>query len=103
MTRNETLQLTVEVRNTGEYDGEEVVPLCIRDKVGSITRPVQELKGFQKMMLKKGDARTVTFPITADMLTFYNSDLAFVAGPGEFEVMVGPNSAAVQRKAFVLR
>ncbi|UYZ63118.1 beta-glucosidase BglX [Hymenobacter weizhouensis] len=96
------LEVRVTVQNTGSYDGEEVAQLYIRDVVGSISRPVQELKGFQKVFLKKGESRTLTFRLTPDDLKFYNQDLQFVAEPGEFQVMVGGNSRDVQMTTFTL-
>jgi len=80
------------VSNTGNYDGKEVVQLYIRDLVGSVTRPLKELKGFQKITIKKGEKQTVTFRISQEDLKFYNSDLQFIAEPGEFEVFVGGDS-----------
>lgn len=93
---NQTVQASVTVTNSGNYDGAEVVQLYIRDMVGSITRPVKELKGFQKVMLKKGESRKVTFDITPENLKFYNGDLKYDWEPGEFDIMVGTNSADVQ-------
>ena len=90
------------VQNTGNYDGEEVVQLYVRDLVGSITRPVQELKGFQKIQLKRGETRTVTFRLTPQDLRFYNASLQLVAEPGDFQVMVGGNSRDVQTAPFTL-
>ena len=94
---------TVKVTNTGNYDAAEVVQLYIRDMVGSISRPVKELKGFERIFLKKGESRDVTFEIDADLLKFYNSELNFVCEPGEFQVMVGGDSKNVQTKTFTLR
>ncbi|RZJ82003.1 MAG: hypothetical protein EOO20_24760, partial [Chryseobacterium sp.] len=74
----------------------------IRDMVGSITRPVKELKGFQKMMLRAGESREVTFNITYEDLKFYNPDLAFVAEPGDFKVFVGNSSENVKEADFRL-
>ena len=68
------------------------------DKVGTITRPVRELKGFQKIFLRAGESTDVTFDITPELLKFYNFDLAFDWEPGEFEIMIGPNSSEVRRK-----
>ena len=76
----------------------EVVQLYIRDKVGSIVRPLKELKGFEKIFLTSGESRTVEFIITPDDLMFYNYDLDYVWEPGEFEIMIGGSSADVQRK-----
>ncbi|RSK41266.1 beta-glucosidase BglX [Hymenobacter perfusus] len=102
LSMNGTLDVKVTVKNTGNYDGEEVAQLYIRDMVGSISRPVQELKGFQKVMLKKGESRTLTFRLTPEDLKFYNTDLKFAAEPGDFQVMVGGNSRDVQMAAFKL-
>lgn len=99
---SETLKVTVDVANTGNLDGKEVVQLYIRDLVGSVTRPLRELKGFQKITIKKGERQTVTFQITAEDLKFYNSDLQFVAEPGEFEIFVGSNSNAELKALFEL-
>ena len=98
----ETLEVKVTVQNTGTMDGEEVAQLYLRDLVGSISRPVSELKGFQKIMLKKGESRTLTFRLAPDALKFYNNDLKFVAEPGDFQVMVGGNSHDVQMATFKL-
>jgi len=93
---NQTLQASIELTNTGEYDGAEVVQLYIRDVVASITRPVKELKGFQKVFLKAGETRTVTFDITTEDLKFYDYDLEYLWEPGEFEIMIGGNSRDVK-------
>ncbi len=93
---NQILTATIEIINTGTYDGEEVVQLYIRDMVGSITRPVKELKGFQKVFIKAGETKTVTFKITPDDLKFYNYDLVYDWEPGEFAIMVGGNSRDVE-------
>ncbi|ALW84988.1 glycosyl hydrolase [Hymenobacter sedentarius] len=98
----ETLEVKVTVQNTGNYDGEEVAQLYLRDLVGSISRPVKELKGFQKVMLKKGESKTLTFRLAPDDFKFYNNDLKFVAEPGDFKVFVGGNSRDVQEASFKL-
>ena len=103
MTTGGNITASVTVTNTGSCEGTEVVQLYIRDMVGSIARPVQELKGFERICLKPGESRTVNFTINADLLKFYNSSLDYVCEPGEFEVMVGTNSRDVQRKSFTLR
>lgn len=95
---NQTLNAQVRVTNTGKYDGAEVVQLYIRDLVGSVTRPVKELKGFQKIFLKAGETKTVTFNITVNDLKFYNSALKYVWEPGDFEIMIGTNSRDVQKE-----
>ncbi len=93
---NGTLTLSVDLTNAGNVDGAEVVQLYIRDLVGSVTRPVKELKGFQKVLLKAGETQTITFTITLEDLKFYNSDLDYVWESGEFEIMVGGNSEEVK-------
>ena len=98
----EGLDVTVTVQNTGPYDGEEVAQLYLRDMVGSLSRPVKELKSFQKVLLKKGESRLLTFHLTPDDLKFYNNDLKFVAEPGDFQVFVGGNSRDVQMVPFQL-
>ena len=103
LNANGTLTLTVNVKNTGKYDADEVVQLYIRDVAASISRPVKELKGFERISLKAGESRDVNFTIDVDMLKFYNSDLQFVAEPGDFEVMVGGNSRDVQKLKFNLQ
>ena len=96
------LDVQVTVQNTGQRDGEEVVQCYLHDVVGSSTRPVQELKGFQKIQLKAGESRQVTFHLTPDDLKFYNEDLQLVAEPGDFEVMTGGNSRDIQIATFTL-
>ena len=103
MNANGTLTLTVNVKNTGKYDADEVVQLYIHDVAAAISRPVKELKGFERISLKAGESRDVNFTIDVDMLKFYNSDLQFVAEPGDFEVMVGGNSRDVQSLKFSLQ
>ncbi|GAA4031304.1 beta-glucosidase BglX [Hymenobacter glaciei] len=98
----ETLTVSVTVQNSGNQDGEEVAQLYLRDMVGSISRPVSELKGFQKVLLKKGESKTLSFRLTPDALKFYNNDLKFAAEPGDFQVMVGGNSRDVQLATFKL-
>ncbi|MFT4093900.1 MAG: beta-glucosidase BglX [Niabella sp.] len=93
---NQALKASIAVSNTGKYDGEEVVQLYIRDEVGSVSRPVKELKGFQKVLLKAGETRTITFNITPEDLKFYNSDLKYDWEPGAFDIMIGGNSRDVK-------
>ena len=102
MTADGAVKVSVDVTNTGSCDGCEIVQLYIRDLVASISRPVEELKDFSRIHLAKGETKTVTFTITADKLKFYNSNLRLVCEPGEFEVMVGPNSRDVQTVKFTL-
>ena len=98
----ETLEVKVTVQNTGQYDGEEVAQLYVRDMVGSSSRPVKELKGFQKVMLKKGESKTLTFRLAPNDLKFYNNDLKWASEPGDFKVFVGGNSRDVQETSFKL-
>ena len=96
------LTATVTVTNSGAYDGEEVVQLYLRDLVGSVTRPVKELKGFQKIMLRKGESKQVSFTIDEPMLKFWNSDLKWISEPGGFKVFIGGSSDKVQEADFTL-
>ncbi len=100
---NHELTATVTVTNTGNYDADEVVQMYIRDLVGSITRPVKELKGFQRISLKKGESKEVSFKITPDLLKFYDYNLNYVCEPGEFTVMIGANSRDVKSASFTLK
>ena len=93
---------SVTVTNTGNYDGDEIVQLYIHDKVASITRPVKELKGFERIHLKKGESKVVKFEITDELLKFYNRHLDYVLEPGDFEIMIGPNSSLKHLKKAVL-
>lgn len=97
------LTAAVTVTNTGVWPGSEVVQLYIRDLVGSTTRPVKELKGFQKIFLTPGQMQIVRFKIAPEMLKYYNYDMQFVAEPGDFEVMIGPNSRDVKSAKFTLK
>jgi len=99
----EKITATITVTNSGNYDGEETVQLYIRDMVGSVTRPVKELKSFQKIFLKKGESKTISFTISNDDLKFYNADLKWVNEPGEFVVMVGTDSQNLKSKKFELK
>ncbi|MEP7165192.1 MAG: beta-glucosidase BglX [Ferruginibacter sp.] len=93
----QTLTASVTVTNGGSVAGKETIQLYIRDMVGSITRPVKELKGFQKIDLKAGETKTVSFSITAEDLKFYNSELKYDWESGEFEIMIGTNSSTVKK------
>lgn len=93
---NATVEASVTLTNAGKFDGAEVVQLYIRDVVGTVTRPVKELKGFQKIFLKQGESKKVTFKITPEELKFYNSDLKFEWESGDFDIMIGTNSEDVK-------
>ncbi len=95
-----TLTLSVEVRNTGEYDGIEIVQLYIRDPVAKIARPVKELKDYARVFLRKGETGTVRFILTEEKLKYYNADLEYGYDPGEFLVMIGPDSRNLQTLSF---
>jgi len=94
---NQSVTASVTLTNTGAYDGKEVVQLYIRDVVGSITRPISELKGFQKISLKPGESTKVSFTITPDDLKFYNYDLKYDWEAGDFEIMIGTNAQTVKK------
>lgn len=95
---DERVSVSVDVKNVGSVDGAEVVQLYVRDLVASMTRPVKELKGFEKVFLKAGETKTVSFELDQEQLKFYNNDLDFIFEPGEFEIMVGGNSRDVASK-----
>ena len=103
MGQDGSVTAMVTVTNTGKYDGAEVVQLYIRDLVGSITRPVKELKGFDKIFLKAGESKTVSFKITPELLRFYDYELNFVAEPGDFDIMIGGSSQSVKTAHLSLK
>jgi beta-glucosidase len=94
---------TVNVTNTGTRSGKETVQMYIRDMVGSIARPVKELKGFKQIVLQPGETQKVSFTISVNDLKFYNSDLKYVYEPGVFKVFIGTNSADVKEADFTLK
>jgi len=102
MKTDQPIKATVNVTNSGNYDGEETVQLYIQDLFGSVVRPVKELKGFQKIFLKKGESRQVSFTIDVDKLKFYNDELKYIYEPGDFKVYIGTNSQEVKEAAFKL-
>ncbi|WP_440877479.1 beta-glucosidase BglX [Thalassotalea sp. PLHSN55] len=102
MTETSTIEAKVKVTNSGNYDGEEVVQLYIQDLVGSVTRPVKELKGFEKLMIKKGETKEVSFTISADDLAFYRRDMSYGAEAGEFKLYIGTASDNTQSASFSL-
>lgn len=97
------ITVSVIVSNTGPYDGEEVVQIYVQDKVGSVTRPVKELKGFQKVKILKGEARKITFTLSIDDLAFFHPDLKQYWEPGEFVVYVGTNSRETLSHSFEIK
>ena len=102
MKTNEKITATVTITNNGNYDGKEVVQMYIVDPVASVTQPVKKLKGFQKIFLRKGESKEVSFTITKEELSFYNTNLKWVAEPGDFKVQIGTNSGNVKEAAFKL-
>jgi beta-glucosidase len=103
MKANQNIKAIVTVTNTGNYDGEETVQLYIQDLVGSVVRPVKELKDFQKIFLKKGESKRVSFTIDVAKLKFYNSDLKYSYEPGGFKIYIGSNSQDVKETSFNLQ
>jgi beta-glucosidase len=102
MDRNGSIQVSVKVTNTGDRDGCEIVQMYLHQLVGSVARPVKELKGFQRVPLKAGESKRVVFTITPDMLRYYNNDLQSVLESGKYDVMIGPNSEDLQSCSFTL-
>tara|TARA_B100000965_G_C19597704_1_gene760979 strand:+ start:668 stop:2866 length:2199 start_codon:yes stop_codon:yes gene_type:complete len=98
-----SLTVSATVTNTGTYEGQEVVQLYVRDMVGSVTRPVKELKGFEKIKLKPGESKRVSFNLSAKDLAFYTLDMRFEAEPGDFKVFIGPNSSTGLEADFKLK
>ena len=93
-----TLQVSVDVTNTGGCDGEEIVQLYVADKVATMVRPVKELKGFQKVFIPKGQTKRIDFTLNVCDLGFWNNSMQYIVEPGSFEIMVGPNSEELQKK-----
>jgi beta-glucosidase len=102
ITEQDTLTVTCSVTNAGSRAGEEVVQLYVRDWVGSVTRPVKELKGFRKVMLQPGESKAITFKLSAKDLSYYRKDMTFGTEPGKFEVYIGGNSRDVKSAVFML-
>jgi beta-glucosidase len=102
MNIDDSVTISITVRNTGKYDGEEVVQLYVRDLVGSVTRPVKELKGFRKVMIKTGESMNISFTLKAQDLAFFTKDMTFKAEPGDFKVFVGTSSVDCKEVLFTL-
>ncbi len=103
MKSTEKIEVSLNVTNSGKVAGEEVVQLYLRDKVGSVVRPIIELKDFQKIKLNAGETKTVKFSIDKEKLSFYNANLQWIAEPGDFDVMIGSSSADIRlRDSFEL-
>jgi beta-glucosidase len=92
LSPNGTVTVSVEVKNTGNFDGKEVVQMYIRDQISSATRPVKELKGYKRIFLKKGESETVSFEIDKETLAFYDIDMNYCVEPGDFSIMLGSSS-----------
>jgi beta-glucosidase len=103
ITNTDNIVVTCQVTNSGKRSGEEVVQLYVQDVVGSVTRPVKELKGFQKIMLQPGESKMVSFTLTTKDLSFYRRDMTFGTEPGKFNVFVGGNSRDVKQAEFTLK
>jgi len=103
LTEKGELKASVNVTNTGDRDGEEVVQCYVRDLVGSVTRPVKELKGFEKIALKVGESKVVTFIITPGMLAFHRLDMSYGTEPGDYKLFIGGNSREVKETEFKLK
>lgn len=102
MAKDGNIKVSVDIKNTGAFDGSEVVQLYIKDNFASVVRPVKELKGFEKIFLKSGEKKTVTFTINEEMLKFYNCDMQFVSEEGDFTVFVGGSSQTLLKDNFSL-
>ena len=102
MSLDDSITISINITNSGDYSGVEIVQLYIRDIVGSITRPVKELKGFQKISLNTGETKKVSFIISKKDLAFYDINMNFVAEPGDFKVFIGGNSRDVMENQFTL-
>lgn len=99
MKNNETIKVSFQLSNVGKAAGEEVVQLYLKDKFGSVVRPVLELRDFQKIKLNAGESKTIEFTIDKEKLSFYNNKLEWTAEPGDFEVMIGASSADIKLKS----
>jgi len=102
LTKENTILVTTEIKNTGEVDGEEVAQLYIRDNVSSVTRPVKELKGYQRVFLKAGETKTVEFTLGAESFAFYDINMNYVVEPGTFTIMTGSSSNNKDLKKTIL-
>jgi beta-glucosidase len=103
LTKEGEIIASVNITNTGTCNGEEVVQCYVRDLVGSVTRPVKELKGFEKITLKVGESKVITFTIKPDMLAFHRADMTYGTEPGDFKLFIGGNSRDVKEVDFKLR
>jgi beta-glucosidase len=102
LSKDGVIDVTLTVKNSGDFDGEEVVQLYIRDLVASLVRPVKELKDFKKISLKSGESKKVTFKVDKEKLSFYNEKLDWVAEEGKFDIMIGSSSADIRLKGTIV-
>ena len=93
---SETIEVSFNVTNSGKFAGEEVTQLYLRDKVGSVIRPIKELKDFEKIKLQVGETKTIKFTIDSTKISFYNDNLDYISEPGEFELMIGSSSEDIR-------
>ena len=99
MNSDEVIEVALKLSNTGKYAGAEVVQLYLKDKTGSVVRPILELKDFQKVSLAAGETKTIYFKIDKEKLSFFNQKLDWVAEPGSFELLIGASSADIRLRA----
>ena len=102
LNKENTILVTTEITNTGEVDGEEVAQLYIRDNVSSVTRPVKELKGYQRVFLKAGETKKIKFTLNSESLAFYDINMNYVVEPGTFTIMTGSSSKNKDLKKTIL-
>src|SRR5262249_34374513 len=100
--RNASTQVLVDMTNTGQFQGTEVVQMYIRDRISSVTRPIKELKRFKKVSLEPGQTQTVALDITPDSLAFYDVNMKYVVEPGDFDILVGNSSRDEDLQKVVL-
>ena len=101
ISSNESLNLQFKLTNTGNYDGDEVIQLYIKDLFASVARPVMELKGFQRVHLKKGETKELSFEITPELLSMLDIDLNRIVEPGEFRIMIGASSNDIRLREII--
>jgi beta-glucosidase len=101
--RGDEIEASVEITNTGKYDGDETVQLYVRDRVGNVTRPVKELKAFRKINVKKGETAKIVFKLPLTDLSYYHEDMSYDYDSGEFELFIGPGSDVKEFVLFTVR
>jgi beta-glucosidase len=101
MSKEDSLEISFDLKNSGQYEGTEIVQLYIQDLISSVTRPIKELKGFQRVKLKAGEIKRVKMSLRADDLKFYNVQMEFVVEPGEFEIMIGSSSEDIKLEGII--